>query len=126
MLICITFVNICLFIFVFSESIQIWKAHRIRLSLIHHCHLIDYEQQLISVVLSHCHYSLQVGHGQDVTYDLPALEKHIFDRFIQGKPKIIPEMIDVSYTKGTYMAISFFAIRMKVQHQVECKVICVR
>ena len=75
------------------------------------------------MILSHCHYSLQVGQGQDVTYDLSALEKHIFDSFIRGKPKIIPDMVDVSYTKGAYRAVNFFTIRMKVQNQVECKLI---
>lgn len=101
-----------------SESIRIWKDHRIRLSLIHCCHLFDYEQQIMSIILSHCHYSLHVGQGQDVTYDFAALEKHIIDRIIQGKPKIIPDMINVSYTKDTFTATNFFAIRSKVQAQV--------
>lgn len=72
----------------------------------------------MSIILSHCHYSLHVGKGQDIIYDFDALEKHIIDRFIQGKPKIIPDMINVSYTKDTYTATNFFAIRSKVQEQV--------
>ena len=101
-----------------SKSIRIWKAHRVPLPLIHRCHLLDYEQQLLSIVLSHCHYSLCVGQGQDVKYDLAALEKHIFDRFIQGKPKIQSFMVDVSYTKDAYTAANFTAVRTKCRVQV--------
>ena len=101
-----------------SKSIRIWKAHRVPLPLIHRCHLLDYEQQLLSIVLSHCHYSLCVGQGQDVKYDLAALEKHIFDRFIQGKPKILSFMVDVSYTKDAYTATNFTAVRTKCRDQV--------
>ena len=92
-----------------------WKAHRVPLPLVHRCHLLDYEQQLLSIVLSHCHYSLQVGQGQDVTYDLPALEKHILDRFIQGKPKIVSELQPVAYVKDLYVASNFSAVRVKVK-----------
>ena len=50
--------------------------------------MIDFDQQLIHVVLAHCKYSLKSGFGDNVTYDYASLEKHILDRFVCGKPLI--------------------------------------
>ena len=74
------------------------------------CHLLTYEQQLPSLVLSHCHYSLAVGRGQDISYDLPALEKQLLDRFIHGKPLILSDIPQVAYRKDIYTAATFAGI----------------
>ena len=52
-----------------------WQEYKVPITHIHDCHLLIYEQQLPSIILSLCHYSLVVGKGQDVSYDLSALEK---------------------------------------------------
>ena len=85
---------------------------------IHDCHLLIYEQQLLSIILSHCHYSLVVGKGQDVSYDLSALEKHLLDRFIHGKPVILSDIPQVVYQKDIYTAATFAAVRKKIEPQV--------
>ena len=85
---------------------------------IHACHLLDYQSQLQSILLSHCHYSLHVGHGHEVSYDVPALEKHILDRFIHGKPRILVDIPQVNYQKDVYTAATFSAVRKKVAKQV--------
>ena len=85
---------------------------------IHKFHLLDYQTQLQSILLSHCHYSLRMGRGQEVTYDLPALEKHILDRFIHGKPTILVDIPHVRYQKDIYTAAMFAAVRKKVAPQV--------
>ena len=72
----------------------------------------------MSIVLSHCHYSLKHGKGQDVTYDFLALEKHIVDRFIYGKPYIQLELPQVVYRKEVHTAEAFANIRKNVQPQV--------
>ena len=87
---------------------------------IHRCHLLDYEHQLLSIVLSHCHYSLTIGKGQNVTYDYHALEKHILDRFIHGKPLILSDIPQVVYRNDVYTSATFATVRKKVHPQVRC------
>jgi hypothetical protein len=95
-----------------------WREHEVQLLHIHKCHLLDYQSQLQSILLSHCHYSLCVGHGQEVSYDLPALEKHILNRFIHGKPTILVDIPHVSYKSDVYTVATFAAVRKKVAPQV--------
>ena len=86
---------------------------------LHRCHLLDYEHQLPSIILSHCHYSLKFGKGQDVKYDHQALERHILNRFIYGKPMIIVDDIPhVVYRKDIYTTSTFAEVRKKVEPQV--------
>ena len=58
---------------------------------IHRCHLLDYEDQIVSVVMSHCLYPLKIGEAYSVQYDYQAIEKHILDKFIYGKPRILSD-----------------------------------
>ena len=87
----------------------------IPLSQLQECHLLSYESHIISVVLSHCHHSLEVGKGTDIQYDLQALEKKIVDKFIHGKPLIQFENAPrVVYRKDTHNVQMFMDIRSKV------------
>ena len=95
-----------------------WDKCEVPITHLHRCHLLDYEHQLLSIILSHCHYSLTLGKGEDVSYDLPALEKHILDRFIHGKPTILADIPQVVYRRDVYNAATFAAIRVKVKPQV--------
>ena len=95
-----------------------WREYKLPITHIHDCHLLIYEQQLPSIILSHCHYSLVVGKGQDVCYDLPALEKHLLDHFIHGKPVILSDIPQVVYQKDIYTAATFASVRKKVEPQV--------
>ena len=95
-----------------------WKAENIPIAHVQQCHLLEYEHQLLSIVLSHCRYSLKHGQGQDISYDLPALEKHIVDRFIHGKPFLELDIPQVVYRRDVYTAASFANIRKKVSPQV--------
>ena len=94
------------------------QEYKIQLPHIHACHLLDYHSQLQSIILSHCHYSLRVGKGHEVSYDLAALEKHILDRFIHGKPTILIHIPHVSYQKDVYTETTFEDIRKKLAPQV--------
>ena len=53
-------------------------------------HLVAYdvERDLMPLVLAHCDYSLAVGERTEISYNLPALEKQIIDRFVAGRPHI--------------------------------------
>ena len=51
-------------------------------------HMVSYEGEIDSVILTHCRYSLSFGKGQEVEYDFAALEKHIYDRFLVTKPEM--------------------------------------
>jgi hypothetical protein len=104
-----------------TSKASTWRDHTIQLPHIHTCHLLDYSSQLQSILLSHCHYSLHVGHGHEVSYDLPALQKHILDRFIHGKPRILVDIPQVSYQKDVYTAATFAAVRKKVAKQISLR-----
>ena len=112
------FIETCRGLVSSGSSSAVWREHKVPITHIHRCHLLDYEQQLQSIILSHCHYSLTVGKGQDIKYDLPALEKHILNRFIYGKPMILLDIPHVAYRKDVYTAETFLAIRQKVKPQV--------
>ena len=74
-------------------------------------HMITFEDQLSQVILSHCNYSLKAGHGADIKYDFPALEKHILDRFVRGKPLIDCVILAMSYRSEVIDAKCFLKIR---------------
>lgn len=58
-------------------------------------------------------------------YDVPALEKHLVDRFIHGKPFLQLEILQVAYRKDVYTAEAFANIRKNVKPQVHtCGVFC--
>ena len=121
------FIETCRSLVSSGSSSAVWMEHKVPITHIHRCHLLDYEHQLQSIILSHCHYSLTVGKGQDIKYDLPALEKQILNRFIYGKPMILLDIPHVAYRKDVYTAETFLAIRQN-QPQVllyACIPVCV-
>ena len=67
---------------------------------LHKCHVIDHEQHLEQVILSHCLYSLLAGHGYNVRFNFHAMEKHILDAFICGKPYIHPATVPATSYRG--------------------------
>ena len=95
------------------------QERKIPVTHVQSCHLLTYENQLLSIVLSHCCYSLRHGEAQHIQYDLPALEKHIVDRFVHGKPLLQMEIPQVIYRKDVYTATTFANIRKKVKPQVD-------
>lgn len=92
--------------------------HKIPITHIHRCHLLDYEHKIVSVVLSHCCYSLKLGEAHTVRYDYQALEKHILDKFIHGKPLILSDIPQVVYRRDIYTTATLEAVRRKVNPQV--------
>ena len=101
---------------IFTRS---WDRLKIPLAHLHRCHLLDYEHQIVSVVLSHCCYSLRVGEAHTVQYDHQALEKHILDKFIHGKPRILSDVSQV-VCRDTYTTVTLEAVRKKINPQVSC------
>ena len=67
------------------------SSAKIPMAEVTRAHLISYdvEKDLIPLVLAHCHYSLEVGRGTEITYDYKALERQLIDRFLLGKPQIV-------------------------------------
>ena len=102
----------------FSSALSFWREHNIPITHLHRCHLLDYEHQLPSIIVSHCKYSLRVGKGQDVKYDHHALEKHLLNRFIYGKPLILLDFPQVVYRKDIYSTVTFTGVRDRVKPQV--------
>ncbi len=88
----------------------------ILLSRVQRCHLLDYEQELVPLVVSHCHYTGAATHGH-INCNLPALEKHILDKFIHGKLLISLELPQVAYRRkerDIYTATTLVAVRKNV------------
>lgn len=46
------------------------------------------ERELLPLVLSHCHYTLEKGGETDSSYDLPAIQMQLVRRYLAGKPLI--------------------------------------
>ena len=100
------------------SSLSFWREHKIPIAYLHHCHMVTYEHQLPSIILSHCHYSLKLGKGQDIKYEHQALENHILNRFIHGKPIIVLDIPQVVFRKDIYSIGTFLDVRRKVDPQV--------
>ena len=112
-----------------ESASAVWREHKVPITHVHRCHFLEYEQHLQSIILSHCHYSLTVGSDQTIKYDLPALEKHVLNRFIYGKPVVLLDIPCVAYRKDIYTAETFQDIRRKVKPQVKyvsliCQICC--
>ena len=101
-----------------SAANESWSRHKVPITHVNQCHLVIYDQQLQSIILSHCHYSLTAGSSHVVQYDYKALEKTILDRFIHGKPMILADIPQVMYRKDAYNTATFSEIRSKVSPQV--------
>ena len=98
-----------------------WRRsdYSIKVENVQPCHLMNYESKIQSVLTAHCHYSIGgQGQGVNIHYDFPALEKHLVDRFVHGKPYIKYEIPHVVYQKDIYTTEHFVAIRKKVKPQV--------
>ena len=84
------------------------------------CYLVADEQQFMSIVLSHCHYSLTRGKGTEVEYDIPALERHFLNRFVHGRPLFdLSTACVVLQRKNLHNSENFAAIRRNIS-QVIC------
>lgn len=83
------------------------------------CYLVADEQKFMSIVLSHCHYSLTLGKGTEVYYDIPALERHFLNCFVHGKPLFdLRTASVVLQRKNIHTSKNFAAIRKNVYPQV--------
>lgn len=47
------------------------------------------EKELLPLVLANCHYTLVKGQQTASDYDLQAIEKQFYRRFLAGKPRIL-------------------------------------
>ena len=83
------------------------------------CYLVADKQQFMSIVMSHCHYSLTRGKGTEVHYDIPALERHFLSRFVHGRPlfdlNTAPMVVQRKYIHSSE---NFITIRKSIYPQV--------
>lgn len=90
-----------------------------KLKNLHKSQFLNYEDKLMAVIFAHCHYSLVIGNDQpELEYDFAALEKHLLNEFVYGKPQIEHEELFVEYRKDVYTGMKFEMIARKVQPQV--------
>lgn len=78
-------------IFIHSNSVSSrWQPQRIPISHLDACHLINFEQQLLPVLISYCQYlNFMDTDTKRIQLNLAALEKCIMDQFVLGKPFIM-------------------------------------
>nr|XP_006819936.1 PREDICTED: E3 ubiquitin-protein ligase RNF213-like [Saccoglossus kowalevskii] len=88
-------------------------------------HLIAYdpEKDLLPIVLSHCSYSLQVGRGTLVEYNLSGLERQLEERFIHGKAKIKRKIEQLVFRQDSRDAAVFESLRNRIQQESLSKAI---
>ena len=78
-------------------------------------HVIKYEEQLQSLLLSHAHYSLALGQGSVLTYDFEGVERQLMEQLFQDKPLILAEHMRFEYIREAYNLAVFDKVRFKVQ-----------
>lgn len=85
---------------------------------------MHYDNKLSAIVLSHCHYSLTIDDDQNEThsdYDYAALEKHLLNEFVYGKPLIENDTRFVEFRKEVYTGKKFEKIKEKIKPEVKDK-----
>ncbi|XP_006813927.2 E3 ubiquitin-protein ligase rnf213-alpha-like [Saccoglossus kowalevskii] len=82
-------------------------------------HLIAYDpdKDLLPLVLSHCNYSLEVGKGSVIEYDLDTLERQLEERFIIGKAKIERKTEQLLFRQDSRDAAVFETIKQKIPQE---------
>ena len=86
------------------------RDYLVPLNKLQRCHIIDHAKHLEHVILSHCSYSLLAGHGSEIEYDFAAMERHVLDAFLQGKPCISPSAVPVILYQNDAQKTSVFQI----------------
>lgn len=86
------------------------RDYVVPLNKLQRCHVIDHAKHLEHVILSHCSYSLMAGHGTEIEYDFAALERHVLDAFLQGKPCISPSTVPVIMYQNDAQKTSVFQV----------------
>ena len=95
---------------------SVCKDPKVNIKNLHTSQLLNYNGKLMAVILAHCHYSLVVGSEQpELEYDFAALEKHLLNEFVYGKPQIQCEPFFVEYRKDVYTGMKFEMIARKVK-----------
>lgn len=109
------------FLYIVSHRKSFRRDRTVKLKDLHESQLLHYDDKLSAIILSHCHYSLTVGQDQRETppdYDFAALEKHLLNEFVYGKPCIENEARFVEFRKEVYTGKKFEKIAEKVKPQV--------
>jgi hypothetical protein len=96
-----------------------WEPERVPLEFVTSAHLVAYdvEKDLMPLVLAHCDYSLSVGQGTNITYNLPALEKQIVDRFVNGKAHVEMKDCRIAFRKDVYNSSLFVRLQQRIRQE---------
>ncbi|KAI6655769.1 E3 ubiquitin-protein ligase [Oopsacas minuta] len=108
------------FVHVYRDRVKGSRSDKIPLRELNMSYVIEYEEHLQPLLLSHAHYSLALGQGSQVTYDFEGVEQQLMEQFIQNKPLILAEHLRFEYIREAYNLGVFEQVRHKVQ-QTELK-----
>ena len=59
-------------------------------------------EDIITLVIAHCNYSLEIGKGTIIDYDFEGLQRQIYEKFIRGRPMLVTKVciIKLYWTLG--------------------------
>ena len=49
-------------------------------------------EDIITLAISHCNYSLEIGKGTIVEYDFEGLQRQLYEKFIRGRPVLVTKV----------------------------------
>lgn len=92
-------------------------VHQTSLTSIKEADLITYttKEDLLPLVYTHCDYSLEVGKGTKIDYNLDKIFQHLTDKIFYGKSRIIFEMKEFVYRDDVHSARKFTNLKNKVE-----------
>jgi hypothetical protein len=96
-----------------------WEPQRVNIDHLTRDHLVAYDVQrdLLPVVLAHCDYSLSFGEGTKITYNLPALERQIINRFIIGKAIVEMKDYRIAFRKNVCDRSAFVRLKERIPQE---------
>lgn len=92
-------------------------VHQISLTRVKEVDLITYttKEDLLPLVYTHCDYSLELGKGTKIDYNLDKIFQHLTDKIFYGKSRIIFEIKEFVYRDDVHSARKFTNLKNKVE-----------
>ena len=91
---------------------------QVSISRLNEYDLLQYEKEILGLILSHCHYDLKKGEPHSMEYNYQAIENDIIRSYVRGKPIITVDIPQVVYRTGVHSVATFESVRNQVQGQV--------
>ena len=81
-------------------------------------HRYSPEEDLLPILYLHCDYSLKIGKGTEMEYNIDAIERRFMEKVCYGKTIIMEKFEHFKYRDDVKTAREFINMRLKVSPQV--------